>query len=267
MNYPSFETLQTALEKSALSIRLNRPQRHNALNNTLVSELKKAFELAEKDAHIKTIILRASGKSFCSGADLAYLQELRNYDFDANKEDSNALAQLFLNIYQHPKPVIAVVEGAALGGGCGLASVCDFIIASPEARFGYPEVKIGFIAAMVSPFLIRQVGERKARELLLTGKILSAREALEIGFINAVHDDEQVDAYLQEWLKTLEKNSEMALSATKRQLLASFTYNGIEDELRHLAHVNAEFRKSEDFVEGISAFIEKRKPRWIKNEN
>ncbi len=244
-------------EGAHLEIRLNRPEKRNALNDGLVTELKDVFSFYKEEGKIKTVSLKGEGKAFCSGADLAHLKKMRNFNREENLKDSLSLARLYLLIYQYPKPVIAVVDGAALAGGSGLASVCDFVLAGDEAKFGYPEVRIGFIAALVSAFLIRQSGERRARELLLTGKIISADEAKEYGLINSVYaKDELLDAE-KNLINQLHNNSAFAMESSKKLFTAH-----IEEEIEQLARRNAAFRESDDFMEGISSFIEKRKPKW-----
>ena len=146
-------------------ITLNRPEKRNALSSELVTALKEAFATAKNDRDVKVIVLKANGESFCAGADLAYLQQLQQFSFQENLADSNHLKDLFLQIYQLEKVVVAQVQGHALAGGCGLATICDFVFAVPEAKFGYTEVKIGFIPALVSIFLIRKIGEQKAKQL------------------------------------------------------------------------------------------------------
>ncbi len=262
MTLQKYKFLLVSLKNSILIIQLNRPEKRNALNPELVKELITAFDFAEKDKSIEVIILKGNDQAFCSGADLAYLKNMRDYDYTENLNDSLKLSELFLKIYTLPKPVIAQVEGPALAGGCGLASVCDFILASEMARFGYPEVKIGFIAALVSAFLIRQVGERKARELLLTGKIVSAQEAKNFGLINEVYKAHKLNDAVEQLAKELSNNSSQALAATKASLLAEFEFASITEDMKRLAKVNADFRSMDDFIEGITAFIEKRKPKW-----
>lgn len=261
MNKNDFNTIATELIGSNYVITLNRPEKRNALNDELITELISAFRRVSDLSTVRTITVRGAGSSFCSGADLDYLKQMRGFDFESNLNDSLKLADLLLLIYRHSKPVIAVVEGAALGGGCGLASVCDFIIATQKARFGYPEVKIGFIAALVSIFLIRQIGERKARELMLTGKIISAEEAKQIGLINEIINEDEIETALQNISAMLCTNSGMAMTTTK-SLIANFNFTEIEIELKKMAALNARFRETDDFIEGISAFIEKRKPYW-----
>ena len=256
-----FQTIKLLKQGHFAEIILNRPEKRNALNRKMVEELKSALETLESDHKIRVIILKGEGKAFCSGADLAYLKELRNFDYQKNLEDSLNLGRLFLKIYSFPKPVIAVVNGAALAGGCGLASVCDLIIATPNAKFGYPEVKIGFVAALVSAFLKRQIGERKARELLLTGKILPARQALEFGLINEVVHVEHLENTIKERIETFSANGPLAMATTK-QLFLKYTYQEIDNEIEKLSQINAQFRSSDEFLEGINSFLEKREPNW-----
>ena len=256
-----YSTIITRQEGAHLSIWLNRPQKRNALNNTLIAELKQVLRGAENDQDVRVITLRGKGSAFCSGADLSYLKELRRYDRQENLKDSLSLAELYLQIYLHPKPLIALVQGPALAGGCGLASVCDFILATPEAKFGYPEVKIGFIAAMVSAFLVRQIGERKARELLLSGKLLAAHEAAEWGLVSKVISSDELLTEHANLVAALGKNSSLAMRKTK-EMIARNILPSITEEIKKLVWENVKFRESSDFIEGISAFIEKRKPSW-----
>ncbi len=253
----SFRTIHVSIEKNTGCIRLNRPEKRNALNAVMVDELNQAFDQLKEDETVKAITLYGDKNAFCSGADLVHLQQIRNNDWQDNYEDSLSLGMLYVKMYTLPKPVIAVVEGAALAGGCGLASVCDFVFSTPEANFGYPEVRIGFIAAMVSVFLVRQVGERRARELLLSGKIVGAREALDMGLVNQVIESKYIDTEVEKTIDRLKNNSLAAMGRTK-MLLAK----GIEKEIEQLAKINADFRQNDDFKEGVLAFIEKRKPNW-----
>ncbi len=257
----TYSTIKVHSEQCVGYIVLNRPEKRNALNALMIGELHDILDRWETDGKVKVVVLKGQGKAFCSGADLAYLREMRDYDFEHNRQDSRALAGLFLKIYTFPKPMIAQVEGPALAGGCGLASVCDLILASENAKFGYPEVKIGFVAALVSTFLIRQIGERKARELLLSGRILSAQEALDFGLINQVVPAADLQAVVERWVQELLKNGAQAMKTTK-QLFSNFNYQNIEQDLERLSEINARFRQTDEFSEGINAFLEKRAPKW-----
>ncbi len=174
-------------------ITLNRPEKRNALSYEMVSEIKLAFMNAEADKECKVIVIKGSGEAFCAGADLAYLQKLQTNTFDENLADSRHLMELFQFIYHSKKVVISQINGPALAGGCGLASVCDFSFATPESTFGYTEVKIGFVPAIVMVFLVRKVAEKNAREMLLTGDVFKADKALQYGLINYIIEPEELD--------------------------------------------------------------------------
>ena len=262
----AFQTIKTEVARCVGTITLNRPEKRNAINALMVQELDRILDSWENDPSVKVIVLQGEGKAFCSGADLAYLQKLESFSFEENLQDSQALSHLFLKIYSYAKPVVAVVQGAALAGGSGLATVCDLIIATPNAKFGYPEVKIGFVAAIVSAFLIRQIGERKARELLLTGEVISAERALGLGLINYVVPEDELPGYLDNLLEQLIANGSLAMRTTK-ELFSYYNLPKIEEIVEELAVVNAKFRQTEEFKEGVRAFLEKRKPNWQSRTN
>src|SRR4051812_28835538 len=186
------ETVQYEVRDRIGFITLNRPEKRNALNEDLIKGLSATFDKAAGDSSVKLIVLKANGEAFCSGADLGYIQQLQNFSFDDNLADSTKLKDLFLKIYTLNKVVIAQVEGHAIAGGCGLATVCDFIISVPEAKFGYTEVKIGFIPAIVMVFLVRKIGDQRARQLLLSGNLIGAAEAAQLGLITKVIEKEKI---------------------------------------------------------------------------
>ena len=254
--------IQYLLKDRVAYITLNRPEKRNALSFELVAELKEAFTQAEEDERVKVVVLNAEGEAFSAGADLAYLQQLQGFSYEQNFADSSHLKELFLQIYELKKVVVAEVQGHALAGGCGLATVCDFVFAVPEARFGYTEVKIGFIPAIVMVFLLRKIGEGKAKQMLLSGALISAEEAAAMGLINGVvpksriHDD--VFKFANELAYT---NSAYAMSLTK-QMIAKVQSLPLEDALTFAAEMNAKARGSEDCKKGISAFLNKEKIRW-----
>src|SRR5882672_3965987 len=177
---------------------LNRPKKRNALSHELVTALGEALTRAENDRDVKVVVMQANGEAFCAGADLAYLQQMQKFSMEENLADSNQLKELFLKIYQLKKVVIAKVQGHALAGGCGLATVCDFVFAIPEAKFGYTEVKIGFIPAMVLIFLIRKIGEKKSKQLLLSGELVSGERALAMGLVNTLVTKDILDSSVVE---------------------------------------------------------------------
>ena len=243
-------------------ITLNRPEKRNALNAQFVSELKEAFTHAEKDTDCKVIVLKAKGDAFCAGADLAYLQELQSNSYDKNLADSTHLMELFQQIYTLPKVVIAQVQGHAIAGGCGLASVCDLAIATTESKFGYSEVKIGFIPAIVSVFLIKQIGVAKSKELLLTGKIVSAEDAQSFGLINKVSAKEKLESSVMDIAQSLVNTASADSLALTKLLINEVSDKSISEGFKWAAEMNAKARETNDCKKGIAAFLNKEKLNW-----
>jgi methylglutaconyl-CoA hydratase len=244
------------------TITLNRPDKRNAFSPELVEALTATFLAASDDEEVKVIVLKAAGNTFSAGADLAYLQELQNNTYEENVRDSENLKTLFTTIYYLPKIVIAQVEGHAIAGGCGLATVCDIIFAVPEANFGYTEVKLGFAPAIVSCFLMRKTSETIAKKILLTGDLFSAEQALAYNLITYVTNKEKMSLTVHTFaLKLCEEASGNSLMVTK-QLINQTTNPGFEQRLDLAVHINARVRDSEDFKKGIAAFIAKEKIKW-----
>ncbi len=241
------------------TITLNRADKRNALNAQVVTELKDAFSKAEVDDEAKVIVLATAGDAFCAGADLAYLQELQKNTYEENLADSNHLKSLFLQIYTHPKVVIARIQGHAIAGGSGLAAVCDFSFAAPHAKFGYTEVRIGFIPAIVMVFLLRKIGEGKSKELLLSGDLIDANKAKELGMINEVVATDSLDDRVYGFAKTLVKNNSGQSMAATKQMIAHVQALSLEEGLDYAAVQNAKARASEDCQKGIAAFLDKQK--------
>ncbi|ARS35908.1 enoyl-CoA hydratase/isomerase family protein [Pontibacter actiniarum] len=243
-------------------ITLARSEKRNALNYEVVTELKRAFAFAEEDEASKVIVLRAEGKVFCAGADLEYIQRLQENDYHENLLDSTHLMELFRMIYTLKKVVIAQIHGHAIAGGCGLAAICDFGFTVPEAKFGYTEVKIGFIPAIVKVFLLRKIGEARAKQLLLTGDLISAGEAERYGLVNYVVPaeelEERVFAFAQ---KLCSENSRQSMEVTK-EMIARVQGMGLEEGLQYASEMNAVARGSEDCQRGIAAFLNKEQIKW-----
>jgi methylglutaconyl-CoA hydratase len=243
-------------------ITLNRPEKRNALNAEMVTDLKAAFAKAENDADCKVIVLQANGEAFCAGADLGYLQQLQNNTFDENLQDSTHLMELFSMIYKGKKAVIGKIQGHALAGGCGLATICDISFSVPEAKFGYTEVKIGFVPAIVKVFLLRKIGEGKARELLLTGKIIPAEEAKNFGLINFVTAKENIDAEVLEFATKLCVEASGQSIALVKEMIAEVQHMSVDDGLNYAARMNAVARATDDCKRGIQSFLNKEKLSW-----
>ncbi|WP_316796224.1 enoyl-CoA hydratase/isomerase family protein [Pedobacter agri] len=251
-----------SVEERVATITINRPEKRNALNPQLIAELTETFIRASEDDRAKVILLKANGGSFSAGADLEYLQQLQHNTFEENVADSNNLKKLFTTIYYLPKIVIAQVEGHAIAGGCGLATICDIVFATPESNFGYTEVKIGFVPAIVSCFLKQKVNETIAKEILLTGKTFSAEKALEYKLINFVTNSSEIHQTVKEFALSLcNESSGNSLMITK-QLINQTTNPLLEKSLEFAVQINARVRESEDFKKGISAFLNKEKINW-----
>ncbi|ALI97878.1 enoyl-CoA hydratase/isomerase family protein [Rufibacter tibetensis] len=267
MNTPTADTL--ALQyidyrctNRVATITLNRPEKRNALNYEMVSQLKQAFDIAENDDECKIIILKAAGPVFCSGADLEYLQQLEGNSYAENLEDSTHLMQLLHLIYTLKKVVIAQVNGHAIASGCGLATVCDFAYTVPSAQFGYTEVKIGFLPAIVKVFLLRKIGEAKAKELLLTGDLISAEKAKTFGLVNEVVPEEELEMRVRELAERLcVQNSAQAMEVTK-ELIAMVQELPLKEALEYAAERNALARATDDCQSGIHAFLNKQPIIW-----
>ncbi len=243
-------------------ITLNRPDKRNALNSDVVTELKRAFDHAENDPNCKVVVLRAAGDVFCAGADLAYIQELQGFGYTDNLEDSTHLMQLFHQIYTLKKVVVGQVQGHALAGGCGLAAICDITFAVPEAKFGYTEVKIGFLPAIVSVFLLRKIGEARTKQLLLSGDVVSAQTALDLGLITFLAPAEALADTVRTYAQRLcRENSGQSMEVTK-EMLAALPEMALEEALRYAAQRNAAQRGADDCRRGIGAFLNKEKIAW-----
>lgn len=238
------------------TVRLNRPEKRNALGPALLSEIQAAFSSLGARKDISVIILEGAGKAFCAGADLEYLEHMSGFSIQENHQDSLHLKTAFHAVYTCPKPVIAKVHGPAIAGGCGLATVCDFIIAGESAIFGYSEVKIGFIPAIVMVYLLRKIGDTKARRLLLSAENISAIEAERIGLITQCVPDGELNNAVQTLAETLLKNSSSSMALTK-DMLANLHGMSLEAGLNYAASMNAFTRMTDDCKHGIQSFLNK----------
>ncbi|MFD2033321.1 enoyl-CoA hydratase/isomerase family protein [Belliella marina] len=241
---------------------LNRPEKRNALNAEMVEGMKSVLADFANNDQVKIVVIKATGKVFCSGADLESLQVMQTNTYDENLEDSRGLKDLFYKIYTFNKVIIAQVQGHALAGGCGLATVCDFVFAVPDAKFGYTEVKIGFVPAIVKVFLLRKIGEGKAKQLLLDADPVSASEAKEFGLINWIVDEMELGKRVFDYAQKLAtQNSGTAMGLTK-EMIARVQEKSLEDGLEYAASMNAKARSSFDCKKGIAAFLNKESLSW-----
>src|SRR5260370_35026161 len=254
------KTIQRVYDSRIATITLNRPDKRNAISFELIDDLLRALKEVETSAAV-VLILTGAGKAFSSGMDLDNLKTLIGRSPEQNLQDSNTMVRMFRTLYEFPKVTIAAVNGAAIAGGTGLALLCDFTLALPEAKFGYTEVRIGFVPAIVSTLLLRQVGEKQRRDLLLTGRLIGADEAARIGLINEIVAPENLMAKARALAAMLIENSPASLHATKR-LLTDHARAELDAQIEAAVQENAAMRSTADFREGVSSFLENRKPRW-----
>jgi methylglutaconyl-CoA hydratase len=254
----SYETLKLEFGGHLATLTLNRPEKRNALSLRMLEELEAALAEAES---CRAVILTGAGKAFCSGMDLDVLQVTATQSAEQNLREWRRVASIFLKVYRYPRPLISAVNGAAIAGGCGLATLCDFTLAVPEAKFGYSEVRVGFIPALVSTFLVRQIGEKRAADMLLSGRLVDAQEAYRLGMVSEVVPAEKLQERARELAAVLAASSPTSLLRTKR-LLRSFSEEEITREFELAVQESVNIRSTADFREGLAAFLEKRPPRW-----
>jgi methylglutaconyl-CoA hydratase len=255
-----YKTIQLAHGSGIATVTLNRPEKRNAVSFELVGELMTALNEIEASSS-NVVIITGAGKAFCAGMDLDGLKSLLGKTHDENVKDSAKMAGLFRRLYDFPKPTIAAVNGAAIAGGTGLATMCDFTLAVPEAKLGYTEVRIGFVPAIVSSILVWQVGHKIARDLLLSGRLFDAAEAHRYGLVNEVVAAERLLDRALELANQLLENSPSSVRATKK-LMNGFISAQLDEQVAAAIEDNARIRTTAYFREGVASFLEKRKPRW-----
>lgn len=245
-----------SVEGSVARITLNRPEKRNALNDAVIAGLKDVLRKASQDEQVHVVVITGAGKDFCSGADLSALQKIAGASVAENTDDARSLLELFTLIRQITVPVVAAVTGRALAGGCGLATACDIVLASTSARFGYPEVKIGFVPAMVMAILRRNVSEKRAFELITRGEEIGAQQAKEMGLVNHVYSDDGFELEVDAYVKKFEELSKQAIALTKG-LLYQIDGLAFNDALETGVDVNVIARMTEDCQKGIARFLKK----------
>ena len=249
-------TVLCHVEGAVARLTLNRPEKRNALNEALVAGLKTSLRKASDDAAVRVVVISGAGNDFCSGADLASLQKIADGSVDENVDDARSLMDLFLLMRQVQVPIVAAIRGKALAGGCGLASACDIVLASADAQFGYPEVKLGFVPAMVTAILRRNVSEKRAFELITRGAEIGAEEAKQLGLVNQVFPEEDFEIEVNTYLRGFEKMSKSAIALTKK-LLYQMDGMSFGAALETGVDVNVIARMTEDCQKGIARFLKK----------
>ncbi|TXI34136.1 MAG: enoyl-CoA hydratase/isomerase family protein [Niabella sp.] len=262
----SFETIEIERNYKVSTIWLNRPEIRNAFNEVMIAELIKAFKEEGEREDVRAIVLRGKGKVFCAGADLNWMRDVAQYGFEQNYRESLQLSECFYTIYHCPKPTLAVVHGAAMGGANGLLAACDFAFCEKETIFSLSEVKIGIIPACISPYIIKRTGEFNARDLMLTGRRINGAEAESYHLINKCFKDiHETEAHLQATIQLLFSSGPHAIAHCKNLIEEVVNKISLEEALTHSAKKIAEIRASTEGQEGMTAFLEKRKPNWVDN--
>ncbi len=260
----AYETLLVSREGQVGRLWLDRPDVHNAFNAVMIRELRDAVKALGADPSVRVVVLSGKGTSFCAGADLNWMRGVIHFSYDQNLGESLELADFLYELYSLPKPTIARVQGAAIGGGAGFLSACDIVLASSQATFGLSEVKIGLVPACIAPYVLRRTGESWARQYFLTGERFDAPRALEIGLINSVTTPDGLDAGVEGLIGQLLSSGPEALAKAK-ELVARVPGMALEEAKRFTAEMIARLRVSPEGQEGMTAFLEKRKPRWRKD--
>ena len=255
-------TVRVTRQDTVARVALNRPDVRNAFNDEMLQDLLEVFAALREDAAVRVVVLTGEGKSFCAGADLHWMKRVVDYTYEENYEDSLRLARMLREVYTCPKPVIGRVNGPAIGGGTGVVAVCDIAIASDDAVFGFSETKLGLTPAAISPYLLKRMGEKNLREYFLTGERFSAARAAEMGLVNAVVPAGDLDAAVDAKIGLILTGGPHALGVSK-ELIREIGERSLEDNGPYTAEVISRLRMSEEGQEGMNAFLNKRKPKWL----
>lgn len=260
----NYETIELEIKDEVGTIWLNRPEIHNAFNEVMIAELIEMFKEIKENDEVKIVVLRGRGKSFCAGADLNWMRNVAKYSFEDNYKESLNLSNCFYEIYTCPKPTIAIVHGAAIGGANGLLAACDFAYADENTTFSLSEVKIGIVPACISPYVTKRVGEYGSKELMLTGKRFKGEEAAHHRLINKSLSTNKLDEYLEEVIALLKTSGPKAMSHCKNLIYDISNKLTLQEAIGYTAKMIADIRASEEGQEGMAAFLEKRKPNWVE---
>jgi methylglutaconyl-CoA hydratase len=257
-----YTTIKLHRDGNIARVSFSRPEVHNAFNSTMIFELLDAFTGLKDERDLRIVVLTGEGKSYCAGADLNWMRKVKDFTYEENLRESLALADMLYAIYSFPKPTIGRINGAAIGGGTGLVAVTDIAIAAESAVFSFSEVKIGVVPACISPYVIKRVGEGKAREFFLTGERLTAQRAGQAGLVNRVVPDDQLNAEVDGMIKQLLSSGPSALGVCK-ELLQRVPGQSVDEYKKYTAEVIAQLRLADEAQEGMDAFLNKRKPNWV----
>ncbi|MCX6257313.1 MAG: enoyl-CoA hydratase-related protein [Bacteroidia bacterium] len=260
MNY---QTIAFEENNGIGTVSLNRPDVHNALNQQMIAEVIDCFTAVNKEPGVRIVVLRGKGKSFCAGADLNYMKGIAGFGFEENYQDSLNLAKCFYTIYTCKKPTIAVVQGAAIGGANGLLASCDFVFCADDTKFAFSEVKLGIAPATISPYVTKRIGEFGSRDLMLTGRRFTGKEAENYHLVNKSLPADELDAYVNSVMDSLMSSGPDAMAACKNLIFDICNKLSFEESRDYTARLIAELRASAEGQEGMASFLEKRKPNWV----
>lgn len=260
----NYQTIELEIKNEVGTIWLNRPHIHNAFNEIMIAELIEIFKEIKDINEVRIVVLRGRGKSFCAGADLNWMRNVAKYSYEDNYEESLNLSKCFYEIYTCPKPTIALVHGAAIGGANGLLAACDFAYADENTTFSLSEVKIGIVPACISPYVTKRVGEYSSKELMLTGKRFKGEEAAYHRLVNKSLTADKLEEYLEEVIALLKTSGPKAMSHCKNLIYDISNKLTLQEAIGYTAKMIADIRASEEGQEGMAAFLEKRKPNWVE---
>jgi methylglutaconyl-CoA hydratase len=260
-----YSTIRCDVKEPVVRVTFSRPEVHNAFNDTMIAELLEVFRKLQEANDVRVVVITGEGKSFCAGADLNWMKRVMDFSFEENLKESLALAELMYMIYTHRLPTIAMVNGAAIGGGMGFVATCDIVVAASHAKFSLSEVKLGLVPACISPYVIRKAGEAACRQFMLTGERLTAETAMRVGLVNEFVEAAELEGAVSTFVDRLVSSGPNAISICKG-LLREVPAMSLEDAKKATAESLAHLRVSEEGQEGMKAFLEKRKPCWLPKE-
>ena len=260
----NYNTIRVLVSKGVAQVSLNRPAIHNAFNEEMIEELREVYSDLDTNIDIRVIVLQGEGSSFCAGADLNWMRDVAMYSYEENLKESENLSACFYAIYTCSKPTIAVVQGAAIGGANGLLAACDFVAAEEKTVFSLSEVKIGIVPACISPYVVKRIGEYKARETMLTGMRFDGIKAKEIGLVNFSGSLSEVDNYIAKIIESIKTGGPIAVNKCKQLLYHISNTWSLEEAKDKTSEMIAQLRQSDEGQEGMDAFLDKRTPNWIK---
>jgi len=262
-----YKNLEIELENTVCTVWLNRPEKHNAMDAEMIAEIIDCFESLNDEQEVRIIVIRGRGKSFCAGADLNYMKSIAGFGFEENYHDSLKLAKCFNVIYSYPKPTIAVVQGAAIGGANGLLAACDFVYCADDTKFAFSEVKLGIVPATISPYVVKRIGEYGSRDLMITGRRFTGQEAESYKLVNKSLPAEEIEEQVNATIKLLLTSGPEAMKACKQLIYDLFNKLDFNDSIDYSAKLIATLRASKEGQEGMASFLEKRPPVWTIKKN